>query len=67
MIDMFKDLNTEQQLAIAIYGIKSGTVGLHIRTGHGRAAEIVDILNDFCGSVQKNRELAEIWDKVREL
>ena len=62
---MFRGLKEEQLIALAIYGIKTGAVSLQLKTGHPRAAEIVEIVNDFSRVVEKNRELADCVDRAR--
>jgi hypothetical protein len=67
MTEMFRDLNKEQQKAVALHGIDIGAVTIQVQTGHPRAAELMEIRNDFFGCVQKCRVFREIWDKVRRL
>ena len=64
---MFRDLNKEQQKAVAILGIELDVVTIQIKTGHPQAAKLLGIRDDFFGCVRKCKKLAEIWEKVRVL
>ena len=62
-----RKFNKDQLRAIALYGIDTGTVVIQPNPDSLRSEEIVKIFNDFFGAIERNKEFAEYWEKVRDL